>query len=454
MTLPVIQQPYGTYLDLDGTPLSGGKLFIGAVGLDPETNPQACYWDEAGTVPATQPIAIQSGFTTRLGAPARVYTTGPFSARVRDGFNVQVWYEADAGPLIDLVTLDAAKKDLTNVVQADVATKLKGIDVTDTGPNWPSYNTVYDTFAVNINGYPVTSRFGNNGVAITEALVGMVNVPANAAGGNACMGVSGYARTAGPGQGAVGIFGAALANGAGASCWGANTLTTNAAQCQAPTLTGKDTFTGWGIECDFNIKKLPGGAAPNMALRGIHFIGDSETGPSGGLNAKFDCIDVDSPGINMVPKLKWNNGLYTGDGCCSNALSIGTTAVGNGVGSQPILLRGRTAGGVANQASVQTDPDGNLAITAGAGASISLSNAGAVLAQVLPGGIVRAGGPFQVGVDQVVHQRHTGWGIPSGTVSTATFDTSTVTLVELAKRVAALIDALHGQAGGHGLLGT
>lgn len=51
---------------------------------------------------------------------------------------------------------------------------------------------------------------------------------------------------------------------------------------------------------------------------------------------------------------------------------------------------------------------------------------------------------------QVVSTRKTGWGAPSGTATRTTFDTTTVTLSELAERVHALIDDLTS----HGLIGT
>lgn len=59
-------------------------------------------------------------------------------------------------------------------------------------------------------------------------------------------------------------------------------------------------------------------------------------------------------------------------------------------------------------------------------------------------------GVYQVASVQVVGPRHTGWTAPTGTVSRATFDQSTVTLAQLAQRVAALeLDLLS-----HGLIGT
>lgn len=52
---------------------------------------------------------------------------------------------------------------------------------------------------------------------------------------------------------------------------------------------------------------------------------------------------------------------------------------------------------------------------------------------------------------QVVGARKTGWTIPTGTASRATFDTATVTTAQLAQRFFALMQDLGITAGGHGL---
>ncbi|MFM6450500.1 MAG: hypothetical protein ACKPH7_01695 [Planktothrix sp.] len=57
---------------------------------------------------------------------------------------------------------------------------------------------------------------------------------------------------------------------------------------------------------------------------------------------------------------------------------------------------------------------------------------------------------FFVGNNQVVSSRRTGWTAPTGTASRTTFVTSTVTLVQLAERIKALIDDLTA----HGLIGA
>lgn len=63
------------------------------------------------------------------------------------------------------------------------------------------------------------------------------------------------------------------------------------------------------------------------------------------------------------------------------------------------------------------------------------------------------GTTLSVAGNRVVNARKTGWTVPSGTASRATFDTATVTTEQLAQRLKALIEDLH-QTAGHGLIGT
>lgn len=66
---------------------------------------------------------------------------------------------------------------------------------------------------------------------------------------------------------------------------------------------------------------------------------------------------------------------------------------------------------------------------------------------------LEAGGSLQVSSLPVVGARKTGWATATGTATRTAFDTSTVTLPQLAERVKALIDDFHATAG-HGLIGA
>lgn len=98
MSLSPVVSPYLPFNGLTGLGLNDGALYIGQDGKDPETYPQACFWDAAGTVPAAQPIQVLGGYPMRLGTPTRVYTASTYSMRVRDATGAQVFYEAHAVP--------------------------------------------------------------------------------------------------------------------------------------------------------------------------------------------------------------------------------------------------------------------------------------------------------------------------------------------------------------------
>ncbi len=66
------------------------------------------------------------------------------------------------------------------------------------------------------------------------------------------------------------------------------------------------------------------------------------------------------------------------------------------------------------------------------------------------GNIQATSGVYKVDGTQVVNTRVTGWGAPTGTPTRTTFDTTTVTLEQLAERLKALIDDLTT----HGLIGV
>lgn len=104
MTQPTFSAPLPLLLDLNGNGLSGGSVYIGVAGSDPQTFPQTVYWDAAGTIPASQPLATQSGYFVNAGNVAQIYGPTNYSIRVLDSNGVLVFYQptvsnALAGPL-------------------------------------------------------------------------------------------------------------------------------------------------------------------------------------------------------------------------------------------------------------------------------------------------------------------------------------------------------------------
>ncbi len=70
-----VKAPIQQFLDTDGSPLDAGYIYIGASGANPETTPQAVYWDKDGLIPAAQPIRTLNGYPSRDGAVSRFFTS-------------------------------------------------------------------------------------------------------------------------------------------------------------------------------------------------------------------------------------------------------------------------------------------------------------------------------------------------------------------------------------------
>ncbi len=120
----------------------------------------------------------------------------------------------------------------------------------------------------------------------------------------------------------------------------------------------------------------------------------------------------------------------TGDGSANRLTSVGT--------GKPLVISG------------PHDVD----VGAAAGQSVSLKIDGVAELAVTAGGIsMPAGNTMSINGNRVVTSRQGGWSVATGTATRTTFDTTTVTLPELAQRVKALIDDLHATAG-HGLIGS
>jgi hypothetical protein len=102
---------------------------------------------------------------------------------------------------------------------------------------------------------------------------------------------------------------------------------------------------------------------PVALILGLDVIGDSNVTPYGADSTK--AINVDSYGISQVPKLKWDCILCSNDGVGRTAVDVGTAETGNNTGSQLIVFRSRDAGGVARIGTIQTDPNGAMAVGAG-----------------------------------------------------------------------------------------
>jgi len=79
-----IKPPYPAFAGTDGLPLENGYIWVGAVNLNPQTNPITVYWDAALTIAAAQPIRTLNGYPVYQGTPSRLYADSDYSIQVLD----------------------------------------------------------------------------------------------------------------------------------------------------------------------------------------------------------------------------------------------------------------------------------------------------------------------------------------------------------------------------------
>ena len=95
----IVETPFQNFTGLDGKPLTNGKVYIGQVGTDPTVfaNQIPVFWDEALTIPASQPLTTNAGYIVRTGTPARVWVATDYSISVKNSSNVLVYYVTQFG---------------------------------------------------------------------------------------------------------------------------------------------------------------------------------------------------------------------------------------------------------------------------------------------------------------------------------------------------------------------
>lgn len=109
-----IGNPFPMFFDRYQRPLTGGKLYIGVGGDDPQTNPATVYFDEALTIEATQPIDVVGGMASNDGNPAQLFVDADqYSIRARDADGAEVLYLANA--VFDASLYQPADSDLTAI---------------------------------------------------------------------------------------------------------------------------------------------------------------------------------------------------------------------------------------------------------------------------------------------------------------------------------------------------
>lgn len=88
-----VSPPYPEFSTSTGKPLEGGYVYVGVAGLDPELSPLPVYWDDAGSIPAVQPLRTTGGYIIRDGSPSKFYVGFDYSITVRDKNGALVYTE-------------------------------------------------------------------------------------------------------------------------------------------------------------------------------------------------------------------------------------------------------------------------------------------------------------------------------------------------------------------------
>lgn len=100
MSLAVVPV-YPVFPDIDGNPVDDGYIWIGQPNVDPITNPQNAYWDEALTQLVTQPVRTRQGYPLNGSAIGRMYVAGRYSIVIKNENGTLLYQAADEnGPLI------------------------------------------------------------------------------------------------------------------------------------------------------------------------------------------------------------------------------------------------------------------------------------------------------------------------------------------------------------------
>jgi len=293
------------------------------------------------------------------------------------------------------------------------------------------------TYAVDF-GFQVTGWAGLSGAKVAGFTVAFM------AGGTGGMWNAAFDGSGNPVADALSIIGTAF-EGRDMTTWGLNLHTPNVATAKGIGITGGSWHTGIDISgASFSTNGIKTGAGPNQ-------IGD-RTGigqaPSAG------AILIIRNGLNCAPSGVSQLG--------ADVSMIGNAAATNSIDGIAVSAHTTVASYTAAEVvGLRVNP-----ITAGAGSTITtafgvkISNqtaGGTNYAIYTQGGLHRfhdnvniSAGVLQMQGTQIATTRRTGWGAPTGVATRSAFDTSTVTLSQLAERVKALIDDLTT----HGLIGA
>lgn len=256
-------------------------------------------------------------------------------------------------------------------------------------PPWATYSTAYNPMWVNVNGFPASAMNGNNTHAITSAFTGSIDTPASDNtlwNGNVSFnaGLSGYARSASPNKGSVGVYGVGMSNANNTQQWGGNFICTNfdAASGNDP---GQTAFYCVGAEADVYLN----GTGLTGTAVGFKIAAAMASIPSGG------AYGIEIAPANVAGTLGWSAAFTADDAPNTAAFAAGAAGIGNNVASQPVQFKSRNSSGTVALSRIYADANGNItlapaastAILSGLSVGVNGTTAGTVsLANGTPGG--------------------------------------------------------------------
>lgn len=272
-----------------------------------------------------------------------------------------------------------------------------------------------DSYGVYNSIYPTGLSFYDGLQGVVEVLSTATILQANA--------VAGYIRTvadaAGGKTNAVAVFGCGVAAANGAAVWGFNTLIQDSDTRAVGALTG---ITLTGYENDINVM------CPGTSVNGYTAGGNSLSQPT---NANAYTANVLGVGI------KWIASFNSQDAAATYAFNAGMKALsGASVDSQYLLFQYTDSGSVKH----------NIAANAQGGGYLVFDGSVAPLGYVFKQAdiFLDAGHGLRVNGNVVASARKTGWTLPTGTLSRAAFDASTVSAAVAYQTLAALVTDIYG----------
>jgi len=232
-------------------------------------------------------------------------------------------------------------------------------------PLWGTYGTVFQPAWFNLNNFPASSMNGNNTHGTASAFTASIDTPSTDTvwTNSINTGLAGYARSASPVKGSVGVFGSGMSNANNTQQWGANFVATNF-DAASGNDTGQTAFLTVGMESDVY---LNGASGLTGTAIGVKIVGAMASIPSGG------AYGIEIAPANVAATLGWSAGIAIDDAPNTTAMSVGAAGIGNNVASQTIQFKSRNSGGTSLFSSVYEDATGNVQIIPSANMGIQSS---------------------------------------------------------------------------------